>query len=184
VITTVEIKSVPLFIAAGLAGLIFLVLLIGVTVALVRRNRKQIVAAGPLVEEQEFELSEAIPLLLMVEVPRIGSRFRELQFQILEKVTGTVTSLSYNFVRAQGAVYGVTTMRVPIGRLQISRPGSYLVRVIGLQPGGDLSRSRILLSRPYLRRMVLQIISIVICGIGLLLSLLLALWQVLPLQQG
>jgi hypothetical protein len=32
--------------------------------------------------------------------------------------------------------------------------------------------------------MVLQIIGIVICAIGMLLSLLLALWQVLPLQQG
>jgi hypothetical protein len=39
-------------------------------------------------------------------------------------------------------------------------------------------------SRPYLGRMVLQIIAIVICAIGMLLSLLLGLWQVLPLQQG
>ncbi|MEP6709735.1 MAG: hypothetical protein ABJB32_06345, partial [Verrucomicrobiota bacterium] len=39
-----------------------------------------------------------------------------------------------------------------------------------------------LLSRPYLGRMVLQIIGIVVCSVGMLLSLLLGLWQVLPLQ--
>src|SRR5262249_30811007 len=139
---------------------------------------------GPLVEEQSFDLEEVQPLLLLIEVPRIGSNFRELGFRITEKATGTVTNLSYNFVRAQGAVYGVTTMRVPIGRWQVIQPGSYLVQVSGLQTGADLSRSRILFSRPYLGRMVLQIIGIVIGGVGLLLSLLLALWQVLPLQQG
>ena len=41
-----------------------------------------------------------------------------------------------------------------------------------------------MLSRPYLARMILQIIGIVFFAIGMLLSLLLALWQVLPLQQG
>ena len=75
-------------------------------------------------------------------------------------------------------------MRVPLGRVIVERPGSYLVRVGGLQEGADYARCRIMFSRPYLGRMVLQIIGIVICAIGMLLSLLLALWQVLPLQQG
>jgi hypothetical protein len=180
----VEIKSLPLLIGASLAGLIFLCFLVGAIVALIRSNRRQIVAEGPLREEQLFDLEEAQPLLLLVEVPRLGSKFRDLEFQITEKTTGFATNMSYNFIRAQGAVYGVTTMRVPIGRLQISQPGSYLVRVSGLASAADLSRSRILLSRPYLGRMIIQILAIVICGVGVLLSLLLALWQVLPLQQG
>ena len=75
-------------------------------------------------------------------------------------------------------------MRVPLGRVVVQRPGSYLVRIDGLQAESDYSNSRLLLSRPYLGRMVLQIIGIVICAIGFLLSLLLGWWQVLPLQQG
>ena len=181
---TTEIKSLPLLIVAGVAGLIFLSLLIRVIAALLRSNRNQIVATGPLIEAQEFELGEASPLLLMVEVPRVGSAFRQLQFEVAEQASGQVTRLSYDFLRAQGAVYGVTTMRVPIGRLPFVRPGRYLVHVLGLQPETDYSGSRIMLSRPYLGRMVLQIIGIVICAIGLLLSVLLGLWQGLPLQQG
>ena len=179
-----EIKSLPLLLGVGVAGLIFLSLLVRVIAALLRSNRKQLVATGPLIEEQEFELAEASPLLLMVEVPRFGSAFRQLQFEVVEEGSGQVTRLSYDFLRAQGAVYGVTTMRVPIGRLPFVRPGRYLVRVLGLQRETDASNSRIMLSRPYLGRMVLQIIGIVICGIGLLLSLIFGLWQVLPLQQG
>jgi hypothetical protein len=179
-----EVKSLPLLFVAALAGLIFLYLLIRVIAGLLRSNHRQIVATGPLLDQQQFELSEASPLLLLVEVPRFGCAFRQLQFEVIEKVSGRVTRLGYDFLRAQGAVYGVTTMRVPIGRLSSVRPGRYLVRVLGLNPETDYSKCRLMLSRPYLGRMVLQIIGIVVCGIGLLLSLLLGLWQVLPLQQG
>ena len=90
--------------------------------------------------------------------------------------------MKYDFARAQGAVYGLTTMRVPLGRMTAPRAGTYLVRVSGLQMGKDYSASRILLSRPYLGRMVGQILGIVVCAIGMLLSLLAASWQIFPLQ--
>ena len=178
------IRSLPPLAASITAFFLLGGLLVWVVVRLLRSNREQLLASGPMTTEQEFALREAAALLLLIEVPRFGSGFRELEFEVVERASGRATKLSYDFVRAQGAVYGVTTMRVPLGRVTVERPGSYLVRVGGLKPGGDYSRCRIMFSRPYLRRMVLQIIGIVICAIGMLLSLLLALWQVLPLQQG
>ncbi len=178
------IKSLPLLVAASAAFFFLGGLLVWAVTRLMRSNREQFVAGGPFMAEQEFMISAPAALVLLVEVPRFGSDFRQLEFEVVDKAGGEPTKLRYDFVRAQGAVYGVTTMRVPIGRVTVQRPGSYLVRVDGLQPGADYSRCRIMLSRPYLGRMVLQIISIVICAIGTLLSLLLALWQVLPLQQG
>jgi len=178
------IKSLPLLVASITAFFLLGGLLVWVVVCLLRSNREQLLASGPMTSEQEFALREAAALLLLIEVPRFGSGFRELEFEVVERASGRATKLSYDFVRAQGAVYGVTTMRVPLGRVAVERPGSYLVRVGGLQEGRDYSRCRIMFSRPYLGRMVLQIIGIVICAIGMLLSLLLALWQVLPLQQG
>jgi hypothetical protein len=53
------------------------------------------------------------------------------------------------FCARKGAVYGVTTMRVPIGRLPFVRPGRYLMRVLGCNGDRD-SNSRVMLSRPYL----------------------------------
>lgn len=120
--------------------------------------------------------------VVILEVPRIGSRFRDWQIEITESTTGEMTHLHYEAMRAKGAVYGVSTMRVPFGRLVLTSAGAYGVRIAGLAGGEDLSRCCIILSRPYLGRMVLQIIGIVFCGIGLLLSLLLGAWQLFPLQ--
>lgn len=53
-----------------------------------------------------------------------------------------------------------------------------------LQPATEDTTSRLLFSKPYLGRMVLQIIGIVLCAIGLLLSLLLGAWQLFELQHG
>ena len=178
------IKSLPFLAGASAIFLTLGFLLVWMVVRLLRSNRAQLVASGPLVAEQEFAIRDPAALLLLVEVPRFGSNFRELEFEVIEKATGQSTKLRYDFLRAQGAVYGVTTMRVPLGRFAVQRPGAYLLRVAGLEPGADYSGSRIMLSRPYLARMALQIVGIVLCAIGMLLSLLLALWQVLPLQQG
>src|SRR3954447_1038076 len=182
--THITLKSFPILSAASTAFFIFTCLLVWVVVRLLRSNRKQLVAIGPMVSEQEFVLRESGPLLLLVEVPRIGSNFRQLEFELSERATGQSTRMRYDFLRAQGAVYGLTTMRVPIGRFVVQREGSYLLRISGLQPAVDYSGSKVMFSQPYLARMILQIIGIVIFAIGMLLTLLLALWQVLPLQHG
>ncbi len=178
------IKSVPLL-ALGAGG--FFVagsLLTWAITRLLRSNRKQIVASGPVTAEQEFRLPAAGEFLLVLEVPRFGSDHRAWQLEVLEQATGEVTRLRYDPIRAGGAVYGMGSMRVPYGRLRLARAGSYLVRVLGLEPGKNYSSSRVLISRPYLGRMILQIIGIVFSAILLLLSLLLLLWQVLPLQSA
>jgi len=169
------ILASAVFVSLGL-GLIWCVL------RLVRSNRDQVLATGALTPEQNLTIREPGEVLLLVEVPRFGSDFRNLEFELTEQATGQGRKMKYEFVRGQGAVYGLTTMRVPLGRMTAPRAGVYLVRVSGLQTGKDYSGSRVLLSRPYLGRMVGQILGIVVCAIGMLLSLLLALWQVFPLQ--
>jgi hypothetical protein len=177
-----ETRSLPLLIAAAAAFVCFAGLLGWVIARFLRSNREQFIATGRLAKEQEFGLPGSMPMLLMLEVPRFGSHFRHLQFEIVETASGKTTKLGYSPLHAQGAVYGVKTMRVPIGRILLERSGRYLVRVIGLERQPGDSRSRILFSRPYLGRMIAQIIGLVFCGVGLLLSLLLALWQLLPHQ--
>jgi hypothetical protein len=135
------IKSLPLLVASITAFFLLGGLLVWVVVRLLRSNREQLLASGPMTVEQEFALREAAALLLLIEVPRFGSGFRQLEFEVVERASGRATKLSYDFVRAQGAVYGVTTMRVPLGRVIVERPGSYLVRVGGLRPGADYSRT-------------------------------------------
>ena len=178
------VKSWSILVVASISFVAIGCILVWIVARLLRSNREQILATGALLPEQEFQIREPGELLLLLETPRFGSEHRNLEFEITERPTGVATKLRYSYGKAQGATYGVGTARVPFGRVTASSSGSYRVRVDGMQSGHDYSRYRILLSRPYLGRLVFQIIGIVICGIATLLSLLLALWQVLPLERG
>ena len=180
--SSVIVKSWSVLVAAGIVFLTLGSLLIWVVAQLIRKNREQILATAALVAEQELATRKPGELVLLLETPRFGTDYRNFEFDIIENATGHRTHMKYEYMQAQGAVYGMTTMRVPLGRMTAQRAGAYLMRVTGLQAGKDYSACRILLSRPYLGRMVFQIIGIVVCAVGMLLSLILGSWQVLPLQ--
>jgi len=177
------VKSWSVLLVASFLFLALSCLLTWLAIRFLRSNRDQVLATGRLMPEQELTIREPGELVLLLETPRLDSDYRNFEFEVVERATGEKTKMKYSYARAQGAVYGVTTMRVPLGRMIAQRAGSYLVRVLGLQIDKDYSSSRILFSRPYLGRMVLQILGIVVCAVGMLLSLLAALWQVLPLQR-
>ena len=158
---------------------VFLLLSIGLVwsvVSLVRSNNRDVLASAPVVPLQEVSLPSTGDVLVMLEVPRVGSDFRNFQIELEEKQTGQATAVKYSFVTAQGAVYGVSTMQVPFGRMQAARAGVYIVTIIGMQAGKDYSSHRLILSRPYMARLVMQILAIVFCGVGMLLCAIWAAW--------
>lgn len=178
------VKSYPMLMGAGIVCATLGFALVSLVMRLLRSNREQIVASGPVLAEQEIAIREPGELVLLFETPRFRSDYRTLEFEIIEQATGELTTMKYAVLSGQATIRGVTTMRVPIGRLTVQRAGAYRVRVAGLHAEKDYSGSCLLLSRPYLGRMVLQIVGIVVCAIVMLLSLLLIFWQVLPLQQS
>jgi hypothetical protein len=165
--------------AFAIASSAFVVLGIGLVYCimnLVRSNRQDILASVPLVTEQEISLTSGGDTLVMIETPRTSIDYRALQIQLIDKQTGQAFALSYSLVTAQGAVYAFTTMQVPFGRIN-AQAGVYAARITGMQPGKDYSDYRLIVSRPYMGRIVLQVLGIVLCGIGLLLSLIWAAWR-------
>jgi hypothetical protein len=60
-------------------------------------------------------------------------------------------------------------MQVPVGPAAMLR-SAYVVRIGGLQAGNDYSRYRLMISRPYIGRLTLQIIGLVLCGVAILLD--------------
>ncbi len=140
-----------------LASVVFVTLLCGLlsfVMKLLRSNREQIFATAALVPEQEVTIGESGEIVLLLEVPRFGSDYRNFEFEVVEQATGQTTTMKYDYLRAQGAVYGVTTMRVPLGRMTAQQAGTFLARVAGLQMDKDYSRCRIMFSRPYPGRRV------------------------------
>src|SRR5258707_1203684 len=104
----------------------------------------------------------------MIETPRLAADYRAFQIQWMDKQTGQALVLNYSFARAQGAAYGVTTMQVPFGRMT-AHAGVYVVRITGLQIGKNYSDYRLILSRPYMGRIAMQVVGIMLCGVGMLL---------------
>ena len=178
------IKSWSLLTAAGLAFLLLGAGLIWFVLHLLRSNRGDLLASAGLAGEQEINLPSPGAVVVLLETPRTASDFREFQIELTEKQTGRAVKMKYEFATAQGAVYALKTMKVPFGRMTAPRAGPYVVRVSGLRDGKDYSDYRLMLSRPYLGRMVFQIIGIVICGVGMLLSVIWAAWLAGLLKPG
>jgi hypothetical protein len=151
------------------------IVLIWSVIRLVKSNQEDVLASSPMAQVQELNLSSSGVVVLLLEVPRLASDFRSFQIELTEKQTGQIVTMKYSLITAKGAVYGLSTMQVPFGRWT-ARAGAYVCRIDGLLPGKDYSRYQLILSRPYIGRMTLQIIAIVFCGVGMLLSILWAAW--------
>jgi hypothetical protein len=175
--------------ASGLmvAGVTFVVLgfaVVWLVGLLLRGNRTDVLTTQPLMQEQKVDLPLTGEVVLRIEMPRFDTDHRRFQFEIVESQSGKVVTMAHHGRTSSGAVYGVTTMKVPIGRMVVSRPGSYIVRVAGMTADKDYSTYRLLFSRPYLGRMAFQIVGIVLCGVGMLLCLLWSLWLMGVMKSG
>jgi hypothetical protein len=167
-------------------GTVFLVLgiaFVWCAVKMVKGNRDDILVSAPVRPEQEIRLPAAGAVLLLLESPRMATDYRAMQVELEEKQSGQKVTMNYSLMTAQGAVYGLTTVKVPFGRLSV-RPGAYIARIHGLQAGHDYSGYRLMISRPYIGRMTLQIIALVLCGAGMLGSLIWAAWLAGLMKHG
>jgi len=177
----IRIWTSPAFGSA--AVILFLAAFVVIAVRLVRDNRKDVLAAAPLVPEQKV-LLPAGPVILAVEAPRLSVAYRALRFQVSDDGGRPVADLRYRMTTASGAVYGVTRVKVPFGRLTITHPGAFHVRASGLPPDQDPTAYRLVFTRPYLARLALQIIGLVLCFTGAFLALLRVLWLLGLMRKG
>ena len=178
------IKSWPWLIVSGVIIVVLGFALAWLVGRLLRSNRADVRIVLPLVQEQKVGLPAAGEMVLRIEMPRFDTDYRRLQFEIVESQSGKATKMAHRGRTNSGATYAVTTMKVPIGRMTVSHPGSYIIRTAGMTPEKDYSAYRLEFSRPYLGRMALQIVGIALCGVGMLLSLLWGLWLMGLLTSG
>lgn len=170
------IKSWSLLAVAGIAFLLLAPALVWCAISLVKGNRGDTLASAAFAPLLEVNLPSAGEIVVLVEVPRLVSDFAGFQIELTEKQSGQSAMMKYSYVKAQGAVHGFDAVKVPYGRMTAPRAGVYVVRMTGLDPGKDYSKYRLLLSRPYLGRMALQIFGIVFCAVGMLLCVIWAAW--------
>jgi hypothetical protein len=178
------IKSWTWLVVAGITIVVLGFALVWLVGLLLRSNRTDVQTTLPLVPEQKVDLAADGETVLQIEMPRIETDYRRLQLEITDATSGKSITMANDSGRPSGVVYGITTMKVPIGRMTVSQPGRYTVRVTGMAADKSYSTYRLLLSRPYLARIALQIVGIALCGVGMLLSLLWGLWLMGVLKSG
>lgn len=161
---------------AGAAFLLLGWVLVWCVIKMLKSNRSDTLVTAPLVPDQEIQLPSTGMARLILETPRISADYRDMRIELTEKQTGHTVAASYSVLAAQGTVYGITTMQVPFGPATLLQAGAYRARVSGLKVGSDYSRYRLAISRPYLGRLTLQMIVMVLCAVGMLLDMIWAAW--------
>jgi hypothetical protein len=169
------VKSVSLLVTAGVLFTLLAFGLIWFIMLLVRGNQNSTLKSTTLAS-QEVRLDHVGEIVVLLEVPRISSEFRNFQLHFTNRATGQQIALQYRYLTAQKSVYGMTTMKVPFGRIANGAPADWSVNISGPEPGKDYSNYRLIFSRPYIGRMAGQIIGIVFCGVGMLLCVIWSCW--------
>lgn len=170
------VKSLGLLVTAGVFFTLLGIGLVSFITLLIRGNQNSVLKSTTLVSGQEVRLDSIGEVVVLLEVPRISREFRNFQLHFTNRETGQQIALQYRYLTAQKSVYGVTTMKVPFGRMANTAPATWSVNVSGLEPGKDYSNYRLIFSRPYIGRMAMQIIGIVVCGVGMLLCVIWSCW--------
>ncbi len=143
-------------------------------VGLYRTIQTSGLASLPVDRPTEIALPSS-EIVLEVDTPRLSHEYRQFEVQVTEMSTREVTRFAYQPSIVGRESYGVTTMRVPFGRM-LAREGKYLLRIEHLRTGADYSSTRLILSRPYMGRMAGHIIALVLCAAGTLGSLIWSAW--------
>ena len=170
------VKSLSLLLAAGLLFTVLALGLVWFVTLLIRGNQNSVLRSAPLVSVQELRLDHVGEIVVLLEVPRISMEFRNFELHFSNRETGQRIALRYRYLRAQKSVYGVTTMKVPFGHVMNPAPATWSVSITGLESQKDYSNYRLILSKPYIGRMVVQIMGIVFCAVGMLLCVIWSCW--------
>jgi hypothetical protein len=170
------IKSGLWVAVAGVALVLFCAGAAWTALRLIRGNRAAVVATLPLLSEQVVAVESPGELVVSIEAPRMATEYRQWEFELLEASTRRTHLMKYGGPRSTGAVTGISTIKIPVGRLTLERPDKLTIRVKGLSADANYSTYHIVLARPHLARMAVQIVGLVLCGVGTLLSLLWGLW--------
>jgi hypothetical protein len=143
---------------------------------LIRGNRTAVISSLPLVVQQTVVVELPGEFVVSVEVPRMATDYREWEFEVTEERTKRSHLMKWGGPRSTGAVTGISTVKVPLGRLTLAQPDQLSLRVKGLASDANYSAYRIVLARPHLLRMAVQITGLALCGMGMLLCLIWGLW--------
>lgn len=152
--------SVPVFGIAA-AMLVFFIL------SVVRAVRQSHILSVPLLEQQDIEFAEAGRVVLCMEGPLFTTRFGNLDYE-LRLAEGMPVEGRTTWFHAKTSSF--SKVRMELKNYELPRPGRYVLRIRGLEPGGKPdSEHRIVFMKPHLAESLGYVIGIILSA-GLLIG--------------
>ncbi len=147
--------SVPLFFIAA-ALLVYFIL------SVIRVVGQAHLFSVPVIEQQEIEFTNAGRVILCTQGPLISFRFAKLDYEL----TGDGIPVEGRTTWFHSRTSGFSWRRMEIKSYRIPRPGRYILRIKGLDPGVKPdSEHQIVFMRPHLGRSIGCVIGIVLGGV-------------------
>lgn len=147
--------AVPLFVISA-ALLCFFILNV------IRAVRQAHLLSVPLLEQQEIEFANEGRVVLCTQGPLLSTRFAKLDYEL----TGDGVPIEGRTTWFHSKTSGFSWVRMEMKAYRIPRPGRYLLRIKGLEPGSRPdSEHQIVFMRPHLARSIGYVIGIVLSGL-------------------
>lgn len=147
--------AVPLFVISS-ALLCFFIL------GVIRVVKQSHLLRVPLLEQQEVEFVEAGRVVLCTQGPLLSFRFSKLGYEL----TGDAVPVESRTSWFPAKTTGFSWVRMEVKSYRIPRPGRYILRINGLEPGSTPdSEHQIVFMRPHLARSIGYVIGIVLTSL-------------------
>ena len=145
----------PLFVVSA-ALLCFFIL------GVIRAVKQSHLLRVPLLEQQPVEFVEAGRVVLCTQGPLLSFRFSKLGYEL----TGDGVPVESRTAWFPAKTTGFSWVRMEVKSYRIPRPGRYILRIKGLEPGSTPdSEHQIVFMRPHLARSIGYVIGIVLTSL-------------------
>lgn len=116
----------------------------------------------PLLEQQEIEFPSEGRVVLCTQGPLLSTRFAKLDYEL----TGGGVPIEGRTTWFHSKTSGFSWVRMEMKAYRIPRPGRYILRIKGLEPGSTPDpEHRIVFMKPHLARSIGYVIGIVLTGL-------------------
>ena len=137
--------------------------------SLLRTVRGSVVASVPIRAEQSVTINSSGDLSLNLETPILARRPLSLRFA-LSSIDGE-SRITLTPIAIRTNVTSFSRSRMELYAFTLPAPGSYVLRIDGIDPSTDYAGDAILITRRFIPALVLHVLALVFLGIAFIGSL-------------
>ena len=134
--------------------------------SLLRSVRGSVIASVPIRSEQQLTINSSGDFALNLEAPTFTSHPASLSFSLAG--VDPQSTIALHPIAFRTELSSMSRARLELYSFTIPSPGTYTLRVAGLNPATDYSTHAIVITRQYRGALVLHVIALIALGVLLI----------------